>query len=84
LVELSLTEITERLGYSTLPNFARAFRRWTGQTPAAYRRALTALPNLERGSQPSPPFSSELSDSPHEALHAAQHVLLAELQLRRV
>jgi len=37
--QLSLVEITERLGYSTLPNFARAFRRWTGQTPAAYRRA---------------------------------------------
>jgi AraC-like DNA-binding protein len=36
--ELPLLEITERLGYSTLPNFARAFRRWTGQTPAAYRR----------------------------------------------
>jgi AraC-like DNA-binding protein len=36
---LSLLEITERLGYSTLPNFARAFRRWTGQTPAGYRRA---------------------------------------------
>lgn len=37
--QLSLLEITERLGYSTLPNFARAFRRWTGETPAAYRRA---------------------------------------------
>lgn len=37
--QLSLLEITERLGYSTLPNFARAFRRWTGHTPAAYRRA---------------------------------------------
>lgn len=39
--QLSLSEITERLGYSTLPNFARAFRRWTGQTPAAYRRAAS-------------------------------------------
>jgi AraC-like DNA-binding protein len=37
--QLTLLEITERLGYSTLPNFARAFRRWTGETPAAYRRA---------------------------------------------
>lgn len=35
---LSLADITERLGYSTVPNFARAFRRWTGQTPSAYRR----------------------------------------------
>lgn len=40
--ELSLLEITERLGYSTLPNFARAFRRWTGQTPSAYRRMGSA------------------------------------------
>lgn len=40
--QLSLVEITERLGYSTVPNFARAFRRWTGQTPAAYRRAATS------------------------------------------
>jgi AraC-like DNA-binding protein len=40
--QLSLNEITERLGYSTLPNFARAFRRWTGQTPAHYRRANSA------------------------------------------
>jgi AraC-like DNA-binding protein len=35
---LSLNEVSERLGYSTLPNFARAFRRWSGQTPAAFRR----------------------------------------------
>ena len=37
--QLTLLEITERLGYSTVPNFARAFRRWTGETPASYRRA---------------------------------------------
>jgi AraC-like DNA-binding protein len=34
----SLETIGERLGYSTLPNFIRAFQRWTGMTPAAYRR----------------------------------------------
>jgi AraC-like DNA-binding protein len=38
---LTLLEIAERLGYSSVPNFARAFRRWTGQTPAAYRRATS-------------------------------------------
>lgn len=43
--QLSLLEITERLGYSTLPNFARAFRRWTGETPAAYRRAVRSPGN---------------------------------------
>ena len=35
--ELSIGEIAGRLGYSELPNFTRAFRKWTGHTPAAYR-----------------------------------------------
>jgi AraC-like DNA-binding protein len=35
---LSLDAIAERLGYSTAPNFIRAFRRWSGQTPTEYRR----------------------------------------------
>ena len=37
--ELSLEDISERLGYSTTPNFIRAFHRWTGVAPAAYRGA---------------------------------------------
>jgi AraC-like DNA-binding protein len=37
--ELSLAQISERLGYHSVQNFERAFRRWTGTTPAAYRRA---------------------------------------------
>lgn len=36
---LSLEEVTERLNYSTVPNFIRAFKRWTGTTPAFYRRS---------------------------------------------
>ena len=36
---IPLEALAERLGYSTLSNFARAFHRWTGLTPAAYRRA---------------------------------------------
>jgi AraC-like DNA-binding protein len=36
---LSLDEVAERLGYSDTSNFRRAFRRWTGMSPAAYRRA---------------------------------------------
>ncbi|HUQ02231.1 MAG TPA: AraC family transcriptional regulator ligand-binding domain-containing protein [Kofleriaceae bacterium] len=35
---LPLAEIAGRLGYTELPNFTRAFRKWTGTTPAAYRR----------------------------------------------
>lgn len=35
--ELSIGEIATKLGYSELPNFTRAFRKWTGMTPNAYR-----------------------------------------------
>jgi AraC-like DNA-binding protein len=35
--ELSVGDIAARLGYSELPNFTRAFRKWTGRTPLAYR-----------------------------------------------
>lgn len=37
--DLSLDEIAERLGYSDAPSFTRAFRRWTGTTPASYRKS---------------------------------------------
>lgn len=33
---LSVTEISDRLGYSHPAHFARAFRRWTGKPPTAY------------------------------------------------
>jgi AraC-like DNA-binding protein len=36
---LSLDEVADRLGDSTPSNLVRAFRRWTGMTPAAYRRS---------------------------------------------
>jgi AraC-like DNA-binding protein len=35
--ELSIEEIGNRLGYQNVANFTRAFRRWTGKTPSAYR-----------------------------------------------
>jgi DNA-binding winged helix-turn-helix (wHTH) protein len=31
-------EVATRVGYTRVQNFARAFRRWTGQSPMAYRR----------------------------------------------
>ena len=37
--DLSLAQIAERLGYRSVQNFERAFRRWTGTTPAAHRRS---------------------------------------------
>jgi AraC-like DNA-binding protein len=33
----AVEEIAERLGYSDAANFTRAFRRWTGTTPKAFR-----------------------------------------------
>jgi AraC-like DNA-binding protein len=37
--ELSVEQIALRLGYSDAASFTRAFRRWTGKTPAAGRSA---------------------------------------------
>ena len=37
--DLSVDAVAERLGYSDVTSFSRAFRRWTGTTPAAYRRS---------------------------------------------
>lgn len=34
---LGLGDVADRLGYSDVANFTRAFRRWTGRTPAAFR-----------------------------------------------
>ncbi|MDB4998658.1 MAG: Transcriptional regulator, AraC family protein [Myxococcaceae bacterium] len=36
--DVPLQTIADRLGYSDVANFTRAFRRWTGATPGAYRR----------------------------------------------
>lgn len=37
--KLSVEEVAGRLGYSDVANFTRAFRRWTGRTPAGHRAA---------------------------------------------
>ena len=34
----SISEVAFLLGFSEVSTFHRAFKRWTGQTPAAYRR----------------------------------------------
>jgi AraC-like DNA-binding protein len=36
--DLTLEEVAERIGYADATSFARAFRRWTGRSPAATRR----------------------------------------------
>jgi len=39
---LDLQQIATRLGYQDPETFTRAFRRWTGSTPSAYRQQLNA------------------------------------------
>lgn len=38
--ELSVNEIAYMLGFSDCSNFARSFRRWTGQSPSDFRNEL--------------------------------------------
>jgi len=35
---MPLTEIAKRLGYTDPANFVRAFKRWTGICPSAFRQ----------------------------------------------
>jgi AraC-like DNA-binding protein len=42
--ELSIDEIALMMGFSEASSFHRAFKKWTGHTPAAYRRDLLGLP----------------------------------------
>ena len=35
---MPMAEVAERLGYSETASFRQAFRRWTGDSPSAYRR----------------------------------------------
>ncbi len=37
----SVDEVAAQLGYADAQSFSRAFRRWTGMTPSAYRRSVT-------------------------------------------
>jgi AraC-like DNA-binding protein len=48
---LSYAQIAERLGYSHVTSFERAFRRWTSRSPAEIRRAA-------RGAAPGPVASA--------------------------
>lgn len=46
--KVSVETIAERLGFSDPTSFARAFRRWTGMSPRAFRR-LDSMPQAAGG-----------------------------------
>lgn len=39
----TIKEVCEKLGYSNLPTFNRAFKRWTNVSPNKYRASATVL-----------------------------------------
>jgi AraC-like DNA-binding protein len=41
--DVDLTEIAFLLGFSEHSSFSRAYKRWTGQTPSASRRAAVHI-----------------------------------------
>jgi AraC-like DNA-binding protein len=43
---LSVADVAQRLDYATPSTFVRAFHRWTGTTPAAYRRTRSVPPQV--------------------------------------
>ena len=42
--DLSVTEISERAGFSSIEHFSAAFRRFTGQSPRTYRKNRGMMP----------------------------------------
>ncbi len=42
--DVTLAEVSAHLGFAHVEAFHRAFRRWTGRTPGAYRRASGRVP----------------------------------------
>lgn len=50
--QLSFTEITYRVGYTSVGTFSSRFKQVTGVSPTAYRLAMTPASSPLRGAQP--------------------------------
>ena len=46
--EMSLDELAERSGFSDVSNFRKAFKKWTGRTPASYRGRAPRFGGVQR------------------------------------
>ena len=55
---LTLTQISESCGFSSLPYFNKCFRAWYNMTPAQYRKQLNPCERCSHG-----PFSKEMAVS---------------------
>jgi AraC-like DNA-binding protein len=58
---VALHDIAAALGYAGLAPFMRAFRRWTGTTPGAWRQSALAGTGDRRPRPPPRPFDRQLS-----------------------
>lgn len=45
--ELTVERIAEQVGYSSAANFYRAFRRWTGSSPGAFRESMAHAASVD-------------------------------------
>jgi AraC-like DNA-binding protein len=59
--DMTLGQIAAALSYSELSAFTRAFRRWSGQTPSAWRSSHSRIRNARRHRKPRPHPGPEAS-----------------------
>ena len=63
--DMALSQVAAALKYSELSAFTRAFRRWSGQSPSAWRRSHPPIrkPRLRKPRRPQPGSGSRSNSS---------------------